>query len=73
MMKLLFLFTALILSATAYAEEANDTTFNVKDKKIVVDVQDSKTIVKVYDNNGFQLLKHVKWSTLTVRKWSRFM
>lgn len=57
MMKLLFLFTALILSATAYAEEANDTTFNVKDKKIVVDVQDSKTIVKVYDNNGFQLLK----------------
>ena len=52
-MKLLFLFTALILSATAYAEEANDTTFNVKDKKIVVDVQDSKTIVKVYDNNGF--------------------
>lgn len=73
MMKLLFLFTALILSATAYAEEANDTTFNVKDKKIVVDVQDNKTIVKVYDNNGFQLLKHVKWSTLTVRKWSRFM
>lgn len=57
MMKLLFLFTALILSATTYAEEANDTTFNVKDKKIVVDVQDSKTIVKVYDNNGFQLLK----------------
>lgn len=56
-MKLLFLFTALILSATAYAEEANDTTFNVKDKKIVVDVQDSKTVVKVYDNNGFQLLK----------------
>lgn len=49
MMKLLFLFTALILSATAYAEEANDTTFNVKDKKIVVDVQDKKTIVKVYD------------------------
>lgn len=53
MMKLLFLFTALILSATAYAEEANDTTFNVKDKKIVVDVQDSKTIVKVYDNTVF--------------------
>lgn len=29
----------------------------MKDKKIVVDVQDSKTVVKVYDNNGFQLLK----------------
>lgn len=56
-MKLLFLFTALILSATAYAEEANDTTFNVKDKKIVVDVQDSKTVVKVYDNNGYEFTK----------------
>lgn len=57
MMKLLFLFTALILSATAYAEEANDTTFNVKDKKIVVDVQDKKTIVKVYDKNGYEFTK----------------
>lgn len=56
-MKLLFLFTALILSATAYAEEVNDTTFNVKDKKIVVDVQDSKTVVKVYDNNGYEFTK----------------
>lgn len=56
-MKLLFLFTALILSATAYAEEANDTTFNVKDKKIVVDVQDKKTVVKVFDHKGYELTK----------------
>lgn len=56
-MKLLFLLTALVLSATTYAREANDTTFNVKDKKIVVDVQNSKTIVKVYDKNGFQMSK----------------
>lgn len=32
-MKLLFLFTALLLAATAHSEEVNDTAFNVKDKK----------------------------------------
>ncbi len=54
-MKIFFLFAALALSATAYAEEANDTTFTVKDKKIVVDVQDDRTIVKVYNEKGFRL------------------
>lgn len=54
-MKIFFLFAALAFSAAAYAEEANDTTFTVKDKKIVVDVQDDRTIVKVYNEKGFQL------------------
>ncbi len=56
-MKILFLFAALALSAAACAEEANDTTFNVKDKKIVVDVQDDRTIVKVYNKEGYRLSK----------------
>lgn len=56
-MKILFLFAALALSAAACAEEANDTTFNVKDKKIVVDVQDERTIVKVYNKEGYRLSK----------------
>lgn len=56
-MKILFLFAALALSAVACAEEANDTTFNVKDKKIVVDVQDDRTIVKVYNKEGYRLSK----------------
>ena len=54
-MKIFFLFAALAFSAAAYAEEANDTTFTVKDKKIVVDVQDDRTIVKVYNEKGFRL------------------
>ena len=37
----------------AQAEEGNDTTFTVKDKKIVVDVQDTKTTVKVYNSQGY--------------------
>lgn len=54
-MKIFLLFAALAFSAAAYAEEANDTTFTVKDKKIVVDVQDDRTIVKVYNEKGFRL------------------
>ena len=56
-MKLLFLFTALLLAATAHSEEVNDTAFNVKDKKIVVDVQNRKTIVTVYSRDGYKLSK----------------
>lgn len=56
-MKLLFLFTALLLAATAHSEEVNDTAFNVKDKKIVVDVQNRKTIVTVYNRDGYKLSK----------------
>ncbi len=38
--------------SAAYGTEVGDTTFTVKDKKVVVDVDGSKTTVKVYNAQG---------------------
>lgn len=46
------LLLAASLTLAAHAEEANDTTFTYKDKKIVVDVDNGKTNVQVYDMDG---------------------
>ena len=54
-MRHLIILLATLLPAAAQAEEGNDTTFTVKDKKIVVDVQDAKTTVKVYNRQGYLL------------------
>ena len=56
-MKHLILLLAALLPALAFAAEKNDTTFTVKDKKIVVDVDSGKTVVKVYNKDGYQLSK----------------
>lgn len=56
-MKHLILLLAALLPALAFAAEKNDTTFTVKDKTIVVDVDSGKTVVKVYNKDGYQLSK----------------
>ena len=56
-MRHLILLLAVLAGMAAHAEEANDTTFTVKDKKIVVDVQDDRTTVKVYNERGYQMSK----------------
>ena len=56
-MKHLILLLAALLPALAFAAEKNDTTFTVKDKTIVIDVDSGKTVVKVYNKDGYQLSK----------------
>ncbi len=46
-----------MLPALANAAEGNDTTFTVKDKKIVVSVDSGTTTVKVYNKDGYRLSK----------------
>ena len=55
MKKLLLL--AAFLPLLGEAAEKEDTTFVVKDKKIVVDVDGSKTNVKVFGNDGVEQTK----------------
>lgn len=56
-MKHLLFIMAVLLPALVHAEDAADTTFTVKDKKIVVDVKDDKTTVEVYDTLGYKMTK----------------
>lgn len=56
-MRHLILLLAALLPAMAFATVKNDTTFTVKDKKIVVDVDSDKTVVTVYNKDGYQLSK----------------
>lgn len=56
-MKHLIFMLGLLLPTLAQAVEVNDTAFTVKDKKIVVDVDSGKTVVKVYDKNGYEMSK----------------
>lgn len=51
-MRKFLLVLAAFLPLAIQAEEANDTTFTYKDKKIVVDVDNGKTNVQVYDMDG---------------------
>ncbi len=54
-MKHLIFMLAALLPMLAFAADENDTTFTVKDKKIVVDVNDDKTVVTVYNKNGYEM------------------
>lgn len=56
-MRHLILLLAALLPAVAYAVEKGDTTFTVKDKKIVVSVDSGTTTVKVYNSDGYRLSK----------------
>ncbi len=56
-MKHLIFMLAALLPMLAFAADENDTTFTVKDKKIVVDVNDDKTVVTVYNKNGYEMSK----------------
>ncbi|MDD7257938.1 MAG: hypothetical protein PUH24_06710 [Prevotellaceae bacterium] len=56
-MKTILSFMLLALSSGAAAEELSDTTFHVKDKKIVVDVDCDKTRIQVYNAHGDELTK----------------
>lgn len=51
-MRTLTLIITLLLAILTRAADVNDTTFIVKDRKIVVDVDKEKTNVQVYDLNG---------------------
>ena len=68
-MKHLILLLAALLPALAFAAEKNDTTFTVKDKKIVVDVDSGKTVVKVYATS---CRKRARWSLSTGRRLSAY-
>lgn len=55
-----FIILFLVLAAApacVLADEVNDTTFTVGNRKIVVDVDSTRTNVKVYDTSGTELLK----------------
>lgn len=56
-MKKLFSILALCLPMTMQAEEAGDTTFMYKDRKIVIGTDDNKTNVQVYDMDGNKMTK----------------
>lgn len=56
-MKKILLLLALCLALGIRAEEAKDTTFTYKDKKIVVGEDKGKTTVQVYDTDGNRLTK----------------
>lgn len=57
MKKILLIISAITMAMAAQAEEANDTTFIVNDKKIVVSDTLGKTDVKVYADKGKELSK----------------
>lgn len=56
-MKHLIIMLITMLPATLAAVEKSDTTFIVNDKKIVVNDTTDRTVVTVYDSQGYKLIK----------------